>query len=71
MTTNMVESLNNMLINAREFPDIVLLDVIQAKMYKWWNKRRKKALALNSALMLKQEDELRPRFVKANSLLTM
>ena len=33
-TTNMVESLNSMLVNAREFPYIALLDVIQAKMSK-------------------------------------
>ncbi|KAL5558013.1 hypothetical protein UlMin_034224 [Ulmus minor] len=35
MTTNMVESLNSMLVNAREFPYIALVDVIQAKMSKW------------------------------------
>ena len=39
-TTNMVESLNSMLVNAREFPYIDLLDVIQAKISNWWNKRR-------------------------------
>ena len=39
ITTNMVESLNSMLINAREFPYIALLDIIQEKMSKWWNKK--------------------------------
>ena len=33
-TTNMVESLNSMLVTAREFPYIALLDVIQKKMSK-------------------------------------
>ena len=37
-TTNMVESLNIMLLNVREFPYIALLDVIQEKISKWWNK---------------------------------
>ena len=30
-TINMVESLNNMLVNARDFPYVALLDVIQEK----------------------------------------
>ncbi len=34
-TINMVEYLNNMLVNTREFPYIALLDVIQAKMSEW------------------------------------
>ncbi|KAL5579466.1 hypothetical protein UlMin_011908 [Ulmus minor] len=71
MTTNMVESLNSILINAREFPYIVLLNVIQAKMSKWWNKRREIGMGVTSPLILKREDELKPRFVIANNLLTM
>ncbi|KAL5578638.1 hypothetical protein UlMin_011080 [Ulmus minor] len=39
-TMNMVESLNSMLVNARDFPYVALLDVIQEKMSKWWNDRR-------------------------------
>ena len=38
-TTNMVESLNSMLVNVRDFPYDALLDVIQEKMSKWWNDR--------------------------------
>ncbi|KAL5569114.1 hypothetical protein UlMin_025689 [Ulmus minor] len=34
-TMNMVESLNSMLVNARDFPYVALLDVIQEKMSKW------------------------------------
>jgi len=34
-TMNMVESLNNMLVNARDFPYVTLLNVIQEKMPKW------------------------------------
>ena len=60
-----------MLINAREFPYIALLDVIQAKMSKWWNKRREIGVGLTSPLTLKREDELRACFAVANGLLTM
>ncbi|KAL5570111.1 hypothetical protein UlMin_026686 [Ulmus minor] len=35
--TNMVESLNNMLVTAREFPYVAFLGVIQEKISKWWN----------------------------------
>ena len=70
-TTNKVERLNNMLVNAREFPYISLLDVIQAKMYKWWNKRREIGMGLTFPLTLKREDELTSRFAIANGLLTM
>ncbi|KAL5551674.1 hypothetical protein UlMin_001850 [Ulmus minor] len=69
-TTNMVESLNSMLVNAREFPYITLLDVIQAKMSKWWNKRWEIGVGLTSPLTPKREDELRGRFAVANGLLT-
>ena len=68
--TNMVESLNNILINVREFPYVALLDVIKEKMSKWWNKRRAMGTSLTSLLTLKQEDELRPHFMESNSLLT-
>ena len=60
-----------MLINTREFPYIALLDVIQAKMSKWWNKRREIGVGLTSPLTPKREDELRARFVVANGLVTM
>ena len=36
-TMNMVDSLNSMLVNVRDFPYVALLDVIQEKMSKWWN----------------------------------
>ena len=70
-TTNMVESLNNMLLTAIDFPYIALLDVIQGKMSKWWNKRRAVGMTLTSPLTPNQEDELRPRFTESNSLLTI
>ncbi|KAL5543618.1 hypothetical protein UlMin_007402 [Ulmus minor] len=49
-TTNMVESLNSMLVNARDFPYVALLDVIQEKMSKWWNDRRIVATAITTPL---------------------
>ena len=60
-----------MLINVREFPHIVLLDVIQAKMSKWWNKRYEIGMGFTSPLTPKREDELKLRFTVANGLLTM
>lgn len=69
--TNMVEYLNNMLVNARDFPYITLLDVIQEKMSKWWNKKRAMGMTITSPLTLNQEDELGPYFTESNSLLTI
>ena len=70
-TTNMVESLNNMLLTARDFPYIALLNVIQGKISKWWNKRHVMGMTLTSSLTLNWEDELRPRFTESNSLLNI
>ncbi|KAL5568982.1 hypothetical protein UlMin_025557 [Ulmus minor] len=70
-TTNMFESLNNMLVTAREFPYVALLDVIQEKMSKWWNERRIMSMSLTSPLTPNQENELRPRFMGSNGLLTI
>ncbi|KAL5572822.1 hypothetical protein UlMin_022419 [Ulmus minor] len=65
-TTNMVESLNSMLVNARDFPYVALLDVIQEKMSKWWNDRRIVAMAITTPLTPSRESELRPRFAQSN-----
>ena len=59
------------MINARKFLYIVLLDVIQVKMSKWWNKRWEIGMGLISPLTLKREDELKPFFAVGNSLVTM
>ncbi|KAL5550805.1 hypothetical protein UlMin_000981 [Ulmus minor] len=67
MTTNMVESLNSMLFNMRDFPYVALLDVIQEKMSKWWNDRRIVAMATTTPLTPSRESKLRPRFVQSNS----
>ncbi|KAL5560784.1 hypothetical protein UlMin_037004 [Ulmus minor] len=64
--TNMVESLNNMLVNARDFPYVALLDVIQEKMSKWWNDRRIIAMAITAPLTPSWESEFRPRFAQSN-----
>ncbi|KAL5562523.1 hypothetical protein UlMin_032270 [Ulmus minor] len=69
--TNMVESSNSMLVTAREFPYIALLDVIQEKMSKWWNERRIVSMSLTSPLTLNRENKLRPRFTGSNSMLTI
>ena len=69
--TNMVKSLNSMLVTMRDFPYIALLDIIQEKMSKWWNKRRAMGMTLTSSLTPNREDELRPHFTESNSLLTI
>ncbi|KAL5549173.1 hypothetical protein UlMin_004404 [Ulmus minor] len=69
-TTNMVESLNSMLLEAKEYLYIALINVIQEKMSKWWNMRREMSMSLTSPLTPKREDEIRPRFTESNSLLT-
>ena len=59
-TTNMVESLNNMLLEARKCPYITLINVIQEKMSKWWNKKHEMGVSLTSPLTPNREDEIRP-----------
>ncbi|KAL5560742.1 hypothetical protein UlMin_036953 [Ulmus minor] len=65
-TTNMVESLNSMLVNARDFPYVAWLDVIQEKMSKWWNDRRIVGMALTTPLTPSRESQLKPRFAQSN-----
>ncbi|KAL5573267.1 hypothetical protein UlMin_022864 [Ulmus minor] len=67
----MVESLNSILVTAREFPYVALLDVIQEKMSKWWNERQIVSMSLTSPLTPNRENELRPRFTGLNDLLTI
>ncbi|KAL5538211.1 hypothetical protein UlMin_045403 [Ulmus minor] len=69
-TTNMVESLNSMLVNARDFPYVALLDIIQEKMSKWWNDRRIVAMAITTPLTPSRESELRLRFTQSNGRYT-
>ena len=64
--TNMVESLNSMLVNVRDFPYVALLNVIQEKMSKWWNDRRIVAMAITTPLTPSRESQLRPRFAQSN-----
>ncbi|KAL5569282.1 hypothetical protein UlMin_025857 [Ulmus minor] len=70
-TTNMVESLNSMLVIAKEFPYVALLDVLQEKISKWWNERQIMSMSLTSPLTLNRENELRPHFMGSNGLLTI
>ncbi|KAL5563962.1 hypothetical protein UlMin_033709 [Ulmus minor] len=67
----MVESLNSMLVNARDFPYVALLDVIQEKMSKWWNDRRIIAMAITAPLTPSRESEFRSRFAQSNGRHTL
>ena len=62
----MVESLNSMLVNTRDFPYVALLDIIQEKMSKWWNDRRIVTMAITAPLTPSQKSEFRPRFAQSN-----
>ncbi|KAL5575736.1 hypothetical protein UlMin_017435 [Ulmus minor] len=62
----MVESLNSMLVNTRDFPYVALLDVIQEKISKWWNDRQIVAMAIIAPLTTSRESKFRPRFVQSN-----
>ncbi|KAL5579414.1 hypothetical protein UlMin_011856 [Ulmus minor] len=64
--TNMFESLNNMLVNARDFSYVALLDVSQEKMSKWWNDRRIIAMAITAPLTPSPESKFRPCFAQSN-----
>ena len=76
----MVESLNNMLVNAREFSYVALLDVIRENTFKWWNERRtlarqneRHALAIGytSPFTPNWETKFRSRFVESSSQMTL
>ena len=69
-TTNMVESLNSMLLDVIEYLYLALINIIQEKMSKWWNKRWEIGVSLTSPLTPKWEDGIRPRFTESNGLLT-
>ena len=44
MTTNIVETLNNMMVNAREYPIIAMIDFILFKMGQWFFTRRRESV---------------------------
>ncbi|KAL5572731.1 hypothetical protein UlMin_022328 [Ulmus minor] len=59
MTTNIVEALNSTLKRAKEYPLLLLLDLIVEKMVEWFNERREKAQNLTSPLTPECERWLR------------
>ena len=61
MTSNIVEALNEVLKKAREYPLLLLLDVIVEKMSEWFNTRRMMADNLTSPLTPECEKILKDR----------
>ena len=68
MTTNITETVNNMMRKAREYPITALIDCVLFKMGQWFLTRRWKALALESPITLNREEILRNRWDQAGSL---
>ncbi|KAL5570114.1 hypothetical protein UlMin_026689 [Ulmus minor] len=68
MTSNIVEALNSTLKRVREYPLLLLLDVIVEKMVEWFNERREKAQNLTSPLTPEYERRLHYIWAEAGTL---
>ncbi|XP_060974703.1 uncharacterized protein LOC133039773 [Cannabis sativa] len=71
MTTNIVESVNNMMRKAREYPIIAMIDFIISTMGQWFFERRREACVVTTPLTPKREEILRKRWDEAGSLITL
>nr|XP_016481467.1 PREDICTED: uncharacterized protein LOC107802440 [Nicotiana tabacum] len=58
LTTNMVESMNSVLLKAREMPILRMLDFIQEKLGEWFYERRKKAHETFHKVSIWAEEEM-------------
>ncbi|XP_019241416.1 PREDICTED: uncharacterized protein LOC109221387 [Nicotiana attenuata] len=58
LTTNMVESMNSVLLKAREMPILRMLDFIQEKLGDWFYERRKKANETFHRVSIWAEEEM-------------
>ncbi|XP_019227552.1 PREDICTED: uncharacterized protein LOC109208851 [Nicotiana attenuata] len=58
LTTNMVESMNSVLLKAREMPILRMLDFIQKKLGEWFYERRKKANETFHKVSIWAEEEM-------------
>ncbi|XP_019242649.1 PREDICTED: uncharacterized protein LOC109222791, partial [Nicotiana attenuata] len=58
LTTNMVESMNSILLKGREMPILRMLDFIQEKLGEWFYKRRKKANETFHRVSIWAEEEM-------------
>ncbi|XP_070022380.1 uncharacterized protein [Nicotiana sylvestris] len=58
LTTNMVESMNSVLLKGREMPILRMLDFIQEKLGEWFYERRKKANETFHRVSILAEEEM-------------
>ncbi|KAG7548217.1 Zinc finger SWIM-type [Arabidopsis suecica] len=70
LTSNIAESMNNVMSHARSFPIVQLLDEVRSMMTRWFSERRNDALKLTTALTRGVEKILQSR-VEYAKLLTV
>ncbi|XP_010418657.1 PREDICTED: uncharacterized protein LOC104704236 [Camelina sativa] len=68
MTSNIAESMNKVLLNAREYPIACLLDELRKLISKWFMRRRERAMSQPTLFTPKVEKTLKIRTVIANTL---
>ncbi|GMN19564.1 hypothetical protein TIFTF001_046961 [Ficus carica] len=68
MTTNIVETLNNMMLKAREYPVTAMIDFVLFTMGQWFFTRRRESVLVTTPITPKREEILRRRFDEAGSL---
>ncbi|XP_062088889.1 uncharacterized protein LOC133795455 [Humulus lupulus] len=71
MTTNIVETVNNLMRKAREYPIIAMIDFIISTMGQWFLSRRREAYVVTTPLTPKREEILRKRWDEVGSLITL
>ncbi|XP_062107755.1 uncharacterized protein LOC133818735 [Humulus lupulus] len=71
MTTNIVESVNNLMRKAREYPIIAMTDFIISTMGQWFLERRREAYAVTTPLTPRREEIIRKRWDEVGSLITL
>ena len=70
MTTNIVETLNNMMLMAREYPIIVMIDFVLFTMGQWLFTWCQESVLVTASITLKREAILRGRFDEAGLLMS-
>ncbi|XP_062079516.1 uncharacterized protein LOC133783626 [Humulus lupulus] len=71
MTTNIFESVNNLMRKAREYPIIAMTDFIISTMGQWFLERRREAYAVTTPLTPRREEILCKRWDEVGSLITL
>ncbi|XP_062100371.1 uncharacterized protein LOC133806267 [Humulus lupulus] len=71
MTSNIVETVNNLMRKAREYPIIAMIDFIISTMGQWFLTRRREAYDVTTPLTPKREETLRKIWDEVGSLITL